>query len=86
MEDLLSRNRYAREPTDHQIVNVVAIQQSQEFFEVWRKLDHHNSSPEGPSCAEADVPQFVHTTTVSFPARQNRLRRKKQSDPGEVLV
>ena len=68
-----------------EVVSVVAIQQSQELFEVWRKLDHHNSLPEAPSCAEVDVPQFVYTTTASFPALQNRPKPKSQSGLNETL-
>lgn len=37
----------------------MAIQHSHKLFEVWRKLDHHKSSLEAPSYAEADLPQFV---------------------------
>ena len=51
--------------TGSKVVSVVDVQQFQELSEVWRKLDHHNSSSSMPSCARA-APQLSACATIEL--------------------
>ncbi len=64
-----------REATHEQVVNVVAIQQTRELAEVWRKTHHHSSSSAGAACVGDDTPEFAGATRPSVRRRQIRFHR-----------
>ena len=64
-----------REATHEEVVNVVAIQQTQELAEVWRKTHHHSSSSAGAACVGGDTPEFAGATRASVRGRQIRFHR-----------